>query len=69
MQQAMGWLRWPPDAFWGATLAEIHSAITGWLETRGVAPPDSKRAMYDELLDLAKKAKAEERRAARKEGA
>jgi hypothetical protein len=69
MQQALGWLRWTPDAFWGATLAEIHSALTGYLETRGVTPPDSKRAMFDNLLAMAREAKAEERRAARKEGA
>jgi hypothetical protein len=65
MQQAMGWLRWTPDAFWGATLADVHSGLTGFLETRGVAPPDAKREAYDEMLAVAREAKREERRAAR----
>lgn len=61
MQQACGWLRWTPDAFWGATLAEIHSAITGFLETRGVAPRDAKADMYDELMEVARAAQRAER--------
>lgn len=62
MQQAFGWLRWTPDAFWGATLAEIHSATIGYLETRGVAPRDAKADIYDELLEVARDAIRAERR-------
>lgn len=63
MQMACGWLRWPPDAFWNATLADVNSAVTGYLETKVVSPPDSKAAMYDELLAVAKAARDAERAA------
>ena len=63
MQQACGWLRWTPDAFWGATLAEIHSATTGYLETRGVAPRDARADVYDELLEVGRAAIRAERKA------
>lgn len=64
LQQACGWLRWPPEAFWGATLAEVHSALTGYLESRGVRPAEDpgKAKMYDELLELGRAARREERR-------
>ena len=65
LQQACGWLRWPPEAFWGATLADVHSAITGYLESKGVKPVDSKAEMYDELLEMAREARRNERRQAR----
>ena len=65
MQQACGWLRWPPEAFWNATLSDIHSALVGHLESKGVAPKGAKSEIYDELLDMARKARAEERKAER----
>lgn len=67
MQQACGWLRWPPDAFWGATLAEVHSALYGLLESKGVKQAGQSE-MYGELLDMAREARREERRADRLAG-
>jgi hypothetical protein len=34
MEQALGWLRWPPAAFWGATLAEVCAGVCGFVESR-----------------------------------
>jgi hypothetical protein len=62
MQHALGWLRWTPDAFWGATLAEVDNAVVGYLETRGVQPRGAKAAMYDELLEIGRAAKRAEGR-------
>jgi hypothetical protein len=57
MQQACGWLRWPPSEFWNATLAEIASAVAGFLEeTRGIRPRDAAGEMYDDLIAVAHEA-------------
>lgn len=61
MQQALGWLRWTPSEFWGATLAELQSAVTGYLETRGVTPRGAKADLYDELLEIGREAVRQER--------
>jgi hypothetical protein len=65
MQMALGWLRWTPDAFWGATMAELDNAIVGYMETRGVKPRTARVAELDELLRLGREAVAAERRAAK----
>ena len=65
MQQALGWLRWPPDAFWGATLAEIHSALTGYLESRGVKSPAVEAESWGDIIAMARAARAREIAAAR----
>jgi hypothetical protein len=54
MQQALGWLRWSPDQFWGSTLAELTAAVAGYLETRGVDPQagEKERAMQGDLLAM-----------------
>lgn len=68
MQQAMGWLRWTPEAFWGATLAEIDNATQGYLEdTRGHEPRGSKSGMWDELREIGDAAVRAEREAARQQ--
>lgn len=55
-------MRWPPEAFWNATLADIHSAVTGYLESRGAKPAANDKAeLYDELLELGREARRRER--------
>lgn len=68
MQQALGWLRWTPDAFWGATLAEIDNAIGGFLEeARGIEPRGAKSSIWDELREIGDEAVKAERAAARQQ--
>lgn len=63
----MGWLRWTPDAFWGATLAEVTAGVMGYLEAeKGQARPGAKAGVFDGLLDMARKARREEIRAERR---
>jgi hypothetical protein len=57
----LGWLRWTPDVFWNATLAEVTAGILGYLETRGVQRPNAKAPVYDALLDMVRQAKREGR--------
>jgi hypothetical protein len=59
MEQALGWLRWAPDVFWSATLAELTAGVVGYLETRGVQRPNAKAAVYDALIDMVRQAKRE----------
>lgn len=65
MEQGIGWLRWSPDDFWGATLAELTAGVMGYLETRGQKRPEPKAAQYDALLEMAAQARRAERRAER----
>lgn len=58
-------MRWPPEAFWDATLADIHSAVVGYLESKGVQPKGAKSDMYDDLLAMAREARKQERAAER----
>lgn len=61
-QQALGWLRWTPDAFWSATLAEVDNAVQGYLEdTRGIEPRGSRDDLYDELKRIGDEAVAREK--------
>ena len=54
MQQACGWLRWTPDAFWDATLSELWAAVEGLLEwERNVEPPNVRADAFDRLLAMA----------------
>lgn len=62
MEQALGWLRWTPDAFWDATLAEVTAGVIGYMETRGQTRPNAKAKTFDGLLDMIRQAQREERR-------
>lgn len=62
MQQGIGWLRWTPETFWNATLAELYAGLAGLLEfEKDVEPRSAKSDMYDSLLDMALEAQRAER--------
>jgi hypothetical protein len=58
MEQATGWLRWTPDAFWAATLAEVAAAVCGFVECRTGKNP---RERAERMARLYAEAKASER--------
>lgn len=64
MEQALGWLGWTPDAFWGATLAEVTAGVMGYLETKGQARQSAKGDAYGALYEMALEARRAEIRAA-----
>lgn len=61
MEQALGWLRWTPEVFWDATLAELTAGILGYMETRGAERPNAKASVYDDLQDFMRTMKREGR--------
>jgi hypothetical protein len=59
MEQACGWLRWPPAVFWNATLAEVAIASSGYVESRTGQSPRARlerlAAMYAEVQEAQEK--------------
>lgn len=57
MEQGCGWLGWPPAVFWGATLAEVATAASGYVESRTGKSP---RARLEHLAEMYAEVKAAE---------
>lgn len=55
MEQGCGWLCWPPEVFWNATLSEVATASSGYVESRTGKSPRARlehlAAMYAEVQD------------------
>lgn len=65
MEQACGWLRWTPEAFWNATMDEVDAAVRGFAESKGVKKPTAMDdGDMDDLIAHVKHAIREERRLA-----
>ena len=63
MEQALGWLRWTPEAFWGATLAEVTAGLVGFAEAKTGRRSSAHNPGMDSLLDMARQARRDEIRA------
>lgn len=61
----MGWLRWTPEAFWGATLAEVTAGLVGFAEAKTGRRSSAHNPTLEGLLDMARQARREEIRAER----
>ncbi len=50
-----GALLWTTDAFWRASLVDIHDAMDGWGEVHGAREPGSNAPSREEIEDLARR--------------
>lgn len=60
MEQGLGWLRWSPEQFWGATLAELTAGACGFLEAKtGKSPRAEAQSWADAYAEVLAARRAE----------
>ncbi len=63
----MGVLRWTPDAFYRATLHDVHRALTGWKRANGIKDKKPPKLTASEIADIRAWMKAENAKSKRPE--
>ena len=63
----MGVLHWPPEAFYGATIHDLHRALMGWKRANGIKDTPKPRLTASDIADIRAWVQAENAKTAKTE--